>query len=79
MIGLQRRVRRITNEIEPRSRRPLVIELVEGGRLVRIREKGRRTCYTVTYHQIWVQGARNAALAIKQAKEAKRLAKKGSR
>lgn len=72
MIRLNRTVRRQTAEIEPRSRRPLVIELIEGGRLVRIREKGRRTGYTVTYQQIFVLGARNRAVELKLAKQQRR-------
>lgn len=70
-----RAVRRETGSVEPRSRRPFIVELCEGGHLVRIREKGRRTAYSVTYYDIWLAGARNVAIALKQAK----LLNKGKR
>lgn len=76
---LTRAVKRETAEIIPTTRRPLIIELCEGGRIVRIREKGRRTFYTVTYRQIWVEGARNAAHALKLAKAARRAELKKQR
>lgn len=76
---LTRSVKRETAEVIPNTRRPLVIELCEGGRIVRIREKGRRTFYTVTYRQIWVEGARNEALRLKQEKAARKAELKRQR
>ena len=74
MTGLHRAVRRVTNELH-HSGRPLVIELEVGGKFIRIREKGRRSSYTVTYHAIYVMGARGRAAEIKAEKIARRKAK----
>ncbi len=70
-------VRRITRELERNV--PLVVELSEGGKFMRIRPKGCRYWFTVTYRQIWIQGAHNAAVDRKVAKEAAKLERKRSR
>jgi hypothetical protein len=69
MIKLARRVVRQTSVVDPRSRRPLVIELAEGGLGVRIREKGRQHGYFVPYSEIYLAGARIRAQEIKAAKD----------
>lgn len=57
MTKLNRPVIRETYALEPRTRRPLVITLE--GKFLRIKEKGTRSSYTVTYGQIYVMGAKN--------------------
>ena len=56
---------------------PLMIEL--NTTYLRIRLKGKRHFYTVTYDQVWNIGARNAADQLRQAKAAARKAKKAGR
>lgn len=46
---LNRRVVRETTEIDHRKHKPLVILLEEGGKLVKIKVKGERRWYTLTY------------------------------
>lgn len=77
MTPLTRPVTRRTAELH--RGRPLVITLEEGGRLIRIREKGRRSSYAVTYTQVFYLGAQNRAAEIKREKLAARKAKKGQR
>ena len=50
---------------------PLIIEL--HSTYLKIKLKGKRYAYTVTYDQVWNIGAKNAAAQLKQAKlEAKK-------
>lgn len=57
--------------------RPLIIELCPT--YLTIREKGRRSGFTVTYQQIFTLGARNAAEQLRAAKaEARKTKKKGT-
>lgn len=72
MTPINRPVRRVTREIDTRTGRPIVIELMEGGRLVRVRAKGQRTAYVVPYKAIWMLGAKLRAAEIQAAKKAKR-------
>jgi hypothetical protein len=74
MITLKRNVTRETNLIDYRTRKPIVIQLVEGGDIVRIKAKGARTWYSVTYQQIWVLGAQNRAAEIRAERKAKKKA-----
>ena len=53
--------------------RPLVVQLFST--TMRIRPKGRRMWYEVSYDQIFTTGARNAARAAAEEKAAKRKAK----
>lgn len=53
---------------------PLVIEL--HGTFLRIRPKGKRFFYTVTYDQVFTLGAHNQAAANKIERAAKRKAKR---
>jgi hypothetical protein len=75
MTGLQRRVRRETRELH--RGRLIVIELAEGGRIVRVKEKGKRLWYSVTYSQILYAGAANRAAEIRAEKRKQRELKKG--
>lgn len=79
MTPITRTVRRVTREIDTRTGRPIVIELIEGGRLVRVRAKGQRTAYTVPYKAIWLLGARLRAAEIQAEKKAKKEERKRQR
>ena len=54
--------------------KPLVIEL--NTTFIRIRCKGQRHSFTVTYQQLWTLGAKNSAAALQAEREAKRKAKR---
>ena len=79
MTPLNRAVVRQTNEIDARTGKPLVVRLEVGGRLVKIRPKGDQQWYSVTYAQIAVMGARNAAAVIRARKLAEREAARKER
>lgn len=79
MIQVTRPVTRQTAEIDHRTRKPLVIQLVPGGRLVRVKPKGSRKWYTVTVRQIYLQGALNLVAEKRAAKRAEREARKRER
>jgi hypothetical protein len=72
MTGLDRPVKRETRVIDFRRRKPLVILLQEGGRLVRIKVKGERQWYTVTIEQIFQLGCQNRAVELRAEKLARR-------
>lgn len=72
MVRIERQVVRETAEVDYRTRRPFVIQLVPGGRLVRIKVKGYRHWFTVTIKQIWLQGAMNRAAELRAEKIARR-------
>ena len=57
--------------------RPLIIEIC--ATYVKIRPKGKRTAYTVSYSQIYNIGARNAAEQLRLAKVEARKARKQGR
>jgi hypothetical protein len=77
---LRRGVRRETCTAEPcKGRRPLVILLEQGGHLVRIKPKGTRKWYSVTYAQIYRLGIHNRAAEIRQEKQERRDARKAGR
>jgi hypothetical protein len=46
---------------------------------LKVRQKGKRTRFTVTYDQLWTLGARNAAEATRQERIAKRKAAKNAK
>lgn len=77
MTNLDRAIVRVTSEYDHRTRKPLVIRLEEGGRLVRIKVKGARTWYTVTVREIWVAGARNKAAELRAERIRRRQERKG--
>ena len=80
MTGLDSRgVVRVTNERDHRSGKPLVIALMPGGRLLRIKVKGARRWYVVTVKQVWYQGALNRAAEIRAEKAARRRARKAAK
>ncbi len=61
---------------ESRLSRPLIIELCST--YLRIRPKGRRYYYTVTYDQVWNIGAANAAKQLREAKAEARKQRKSN-
>ena len=61
MIKVTKNLFRETSEVDPRTSRPIVLQLVEGGKLVKLKLKGERTWYTVTVKQLWMLGAQNRA------------------
>jgi hypothetical protein len=54
------------------GRRPLIVLLDVGGRLVRIKPKGTRQWYTVAYEDIYRLGIRNRAAELKAEKAARK-------
>ncbi len=72
MIKVNRAVTRETGILDHRTRRPLVLQLVPGGKLVRIKVKGSRRWYAVTVGQILLQGALNKAAELRAEKKARR-------
>lgn len=79
MTGLSRPVTRETREIDARTRRPLVIRLEEGGKLVKIRPKGTRNWYVVTVKQILIMGAKNLIQERKRLRAEAKAARKKER
>lgn len=69
--------RPVTRETAYRIRgRPVVVTLRPGGLLVEVREKGRRTRYTVTVQEIYVKACWNAAAQLRRERAEKRKAKR---
>ena len=58
------------------GRRPLVIMLEVGGRVVRIKPKGTRRWYTVPYESIYREAVRIRFQEVKAEKTARRAARK---
>jgi hypothetical protein len=79
MIKINRQLTRETGELDYRSKKPFVIQLVPGGKLLRIKTKGQRRWYTVTIAQIYHQGAMNKAIELKAEKKARREARRMER
>ena len=75
-VRLDRPVTRETAEIDQRTRRPLLIRLEQGGRLVKLRPKGTRAWYVATVKQIYVLAARNKADEERREKLARKAARK---
>ncbi len=80
-VELTRAVTRTTSTIDTTrgGRRYLVVRLEEGGKLVRIRPKGTRTWYSVTYADVYRLAVRNRAQELKAEKAARRAARVTSR
>lgn len=57
--------------------RPLVIELA--ATFLKIRQKGRRVAFVVTYDQVFTLGAKTAAEALRRDRAAARRVKKEAR
>jgi hypothetical protein len=58
---------RKTRSIDPRRNKPYVIEISEGGKLLRIKVLGDRGgWYTVTWEDVYNQGARNKAIELRE-------------
>ena len=66
-IPIRHAVKRRTGVVH-HSGKPIVVELVEGGKIVRMWLKGDRKKLTLTYQQMWVLASHNAALEARQAK-----------
>ncbi len=72
----KRGVRRETNTPEPcRGRKPLIVLLEVGGRILRIKAKGDRKWYSVPYQEIYRVGVRIRAVEIRAEKIARRKAR----
>lgn len=80
-VSISRPLTRQTGVIHPRMRRPLMIRLVEGGKLVRIWAKGLRgdNVFTVTVDQIYQLGIKNKAAELKQRREQARAERRAAR
>ena len=76
---LTRAVVRETSEIDHRTRKPYIIKLEEGGKLVKLKVKGERSWYTVTVRQLVVLGGRNKVEEERRLKAERRAAKKAER
>lgn len=73
----QRPVTRETMTLDPiRRRKPLVVRLEQGGRLLRIKVKGTRTWYTIGFDEIYRAAIRLKAAALRAEKEAARRARR---
>ena len=77
MTGLDKRaVKRETRVLDPiRRRRPLIVKLEIGGRVLRIKVKGDRRWYTVNFEDIYRLGCHIRAQEIKAEKAARRKAR----
>ncbi len=76
---LSRPVTRETNDRDPVWGRILMVRLEEGGRMLRIWQKGRRKKFSVTYADLWrfaFQAYAKAALAERKAAKAARRAER---
>lgn len=71
MTGLTRTCKRQTGFIDYRTGMPAVVELTP--HFIRIRAKGSRKPYTVTWKEIWCRGAANAAAELRAAKKARQI------
>ena len=76
MIRVNRPVVRETGHTDYRTRKPYVIRLEVGGRLVRVKVKGQRKWYTVTVEQIVAMGAMNLVQQKRAERKARRQARK---
>jgi hypothetical protein len=79
MVKVDRAVVRETAEIDYRTRKPFVLMLVPGGRLLKIKVKGSRSWFTVTVKQVWQAGAQNRAVELRAEKAARRKERKAGR
>jgi len=80
MTGLDARpVKRETRTIDTTrsGRRPFVVMLEVGGKLLRIKPKGTRRWYSVTYDEIYRAAVRVRVRELKQEREAAKKAKRG--
>lgn len=76
---LTRAVERQTAEVDQRTRRPIIIRLEAGGRILKLRAKGSRGHYVVTVAQLWLLGAKNRAVELRLEKEQKRKARRDTK
>lgn len=72
--------RRVVRETGCRHQgRTILILLEVGGRVVRVKQKGRRKWYSTTVEAIYWQAVKNESAAIKAAKALKRLERQRER
>jgi hypothetical protein len=76
MRKITKRFLRETNDVEPSYFDPLVIELDANGRIFRIKRKGLRKYFTLTYAEIFAYVYRREVKAIMAEKAAKKKARK---
>lgn len=82
MTGLDNRpVKRETRTIDTTrsGRRPFVVMLEVGGKLLRIKPKGTRRWYSVPYDEIYRTGVRIRARELKMERDAAKKARKEGR
>lgn len=67
-------VSRVTNFIDQRTGKPIILTIDEGGKLIHLRAAGdrKKNQYTVAIADIWYAGARNKAVDLKEARSVKR-------
>jgi len=65
MIPVNRAVVRQLGEVDRQAKKPYVLRLEPGGKLIRIKIKGQRRWFTVTVSQLWYLGAANRAAEIR--------------
>lgn len=72
--------RPVTRETAYRSRgRPVIITLREGGLLIDLREKGRRSRVTLTIGEAWIKACWNAAAQLKREKAERRKLRRAAK
>lgn len=78
MAGLDKRaVVRETNTLDPvRRRKPLVVKLEVGGKMVRIKVKGERRWYAVGYADLYRMGCSIRSVELRAEKTAAKQARK---
>ncbi len=72
MIEVTRALTRQLGETDYRRKKPYVLQLVPGGKLIRIKVKGERTWYTCSVKQIFQLAVNNRAAELRALKREKR-------
>lgn len=77
MTDLTKRVRRVSNVIDTMNggRRPILIELTEGGKMIRLKPKGLRHWFAIDIYSVYRMAAMAEAKALVKAKKEARKAK----
>lgn len=80
MTNLETRaVTRQTNQLDPIKRRlPLVVRLEVGGKILRLKVKGTRTWYTVTFDAIFRLACRIRAVELVEERKRRRQQRRAS-
>ncbi len=79
MTGLDRAVKRETSTPDTTryGRKPLVVMLEQGGKILRIKPKGTRRWFSIDYATIYREAIRLYARQLKEEQKAKRVASRG--